>query len=279
MKRRDPQTSSTILVTLAALTALSLLAAFAVSRVVPRLRMAYQNAAWEEARLAAEAGVDAAMSDLIANTQLPAGGNWTGWKMDGPDGKPVAAQDGGPVGGLLSGTLSLVTNLLGGVLGGLLGGNASAPPPSNTVTVSAPIYLDNLRVSGTSGVPTEVDVQLWALQPPSTSHTYFRIRSMATCALPPAAYAAQEKNDAALRRLSLRKMRTSLRKDDVGLPININLPNVSRTVEVLVEPILPFELAAWTQGSISLGSTGSWCVDSFDSRDINKCNADGTYPG
>src|SRR3954447_22908516 len=99
--------SSTILATLSALTALSLLAAYAVSRVVPRLRMAYQNAAWEEARLAAEAGVDAAMGDLIANTQLPGGGNWTGWKMDGPNGRPVPATNGGPVGDLLTSTLSI----------------------------------------------------------------------------------------------------------------------------------------------------------------------------
>src|SRR4051794_41711198 len=113
MKPRSPARGSTILVTLATLTALSMLAAYALSRVVPRLRMAYQNAAWEEARLAAEAGVDAAMSDLIANTRMPTGGNWTGWKMDGPDGRPMQATSGGPVGGviggLLSGTVSLIT--------------------------------------------------------------------------------------------------------------------------------------------------------------------------
>src|SRR4051794_24991849 len=139
MKPRSPARGSTILVTLATLTALSMLAAYALSRVVPRLRMAYQNAAWEEARLAAEAGVDAAMGDLVSNTQLPAGGDWTGWKMDDASGNPVPAIGGGPIGSLLSGTLNIVTSLLSA----LLGGGSSTPP---ALTISAPIYLDNLRV-------------------------------------------------------------------------------------------------------------------------------------
>ncbi len=275
---------STLIVTLATLIALSLMAAYAVTRVMPRLRMAYQNAAWQEARLAAESGVDAAMGDLLVNATGPSMGGWPGWKEEAPGGgtRPVSTGSGsagGLVGGLLTGTVGLVTGLLGGLLGGG-GGGPAPPPPGNTVVMSAPIFLDNLRVSAASGVPTEVDVQLWALQPTATPQIrWFRIRSMATCALPPAAYGNPANLDAGLRRFSLRSMRPSLKRNDVGDPITIPTPNVSRTVEVLVEPVLPFELAIWTGDSLRLGPTGSWGVDSFDSRDAAKSSADGTYPG
>ena len=50
-------------------------------------------------------------------------------------------------------------------------------------------------------------------------------------------------------------------------------------VEALVEPILPFELALWTNQSTTLGMSSDWQVDSYDSRDPQKSGAGGTYPG
>lgn len=252
-----------MIVTLATLTALSLMAAYTLQRVGPKFRTAYQNAAWQEARVAAEAGIDAAMGDLLRNSTGPAPGTWQGWKQN----------NGGIIGPVLSNPLGLITNLLTALLGG--GGSATT-----TTTTSDPIFLDNLRVSAASGVPTEVDVQLWALPAVASSQRgWFRIRSMATCALPPAAYELPGNLEAPLRRFSLRKMRPQLRRNDVGDPMTIPTPNVSRTVEVLVEPILPFELALWTDKSLSLGTSGSWRVDSYDSRDPEKSKPDGTYPG
>jgi hypothetical protein len=46
-----------------------------------------------------------------------------------------------------------------------------------------------------------------------------------------------------------------------------------------VEPVLPFELAILTNQSLSLGTSGTWRVDSFDSSDPQKSNPDGSYPG
>jgi hypothetical protein len=251
-----PRGGSTLFVTLSTLTALSLLAAYTLQRVTPKFHEAYQTAAWQEARLAAEAGVDAAMGDLIRNAAGPAPGTWNGWKQN----------SGGIVGPVLAGALNTVNSLLS-----LLSGS---------VTVSQPVFLDNLKVSAASGIPTEVDVQLWALQPSaSPQRRWFRIRSMATCALPAAAYKAPGKLDSSLRRLTLRNRRPQLKKDDVGAASTLPTPSASRIIEVLVEPILPFELAVWTNESLSLGTSGSWGVDSYDSRDPAKSNPDGTYPG
>jgi hypothetical protein len=272
------QTGSTLVVTLATLLVLSSMAALAITRVMPRLRMAYQNAAWQEARLAAEAGVDAAMADLLVNATGPTEGAWPGWKMLTEDGRISPVQPGRGPGSLLGNTLGLVTGLLSGLLGG--GGGGGATPPPNSVTVSAPIFLDNLRISANAAIPTEVDVQLWGLQPAASPRTcWFRIRSMATCALPPSATGSPANLDAPLRRLSLRTVRAGVKKNDVGEPMSIPLPHVSRTVEVLVEPILPFELAIWTARSLSLGTTGTWGVDSYDSRDSAKSAPGGLYPG
>jgi hypothetical protein len=250
---------STLLVTLIILATLSVIAAATLRRVTPKFGQAYQIAAWQEARLAAEAGVDAAMGDLVRNASGFSPGTWQGWK----DGS-------GNRGSTLNSTLGLINSVLSLLLG------PSATPQS----MSPPIILDNLKVSTPGGFPTETDVRLWAIRPTNQPHTrWFRIRSMATCGLPPTAKQPPSIGDTALRRLSLREVRPQLRADDAGSPSTIPTPNVSRVVEVLVEPILPFELALWTANSTTLASTGTWCVDSYDSRDPAKSNPDGTYPG
>ena len=274
-RRPSSPRATTLVITLVTLTALAAMAAVALVRVMPRLRMAYQNAAWEEARLAAESGIDAAMGDLLRHAADPNGTSWGGWKQ--PSGAPATSAPG------TSAAPNLITSLTAPVIG-LLTGLLGIGPPSTTspgvITSSPPIYLDNFKVSAATGVPTEVDIQLWALQSKSASHNqWFRIRSMATCALPSAAYEAPANLDAPLRRFSLRQVRSSLRRNDVGEPSSIRLPNVSRTVEVLVEPILPFELALWTKDAMTLSYTGAWNVDSYDSTDSHKSGANGVYPG
>ncbi|MEA3213654.1 MAG: hypothetical protein QOE70_6711 [Chthoniobacter sp.] len=261
--RQRREHGTTLVLTVITITLLTLVAAFTLRRVAPRFRMAHQTAAWQEARLAAEAGVDAAMGDLLRNTTGPVPGAWKGWKQD---------QGGGLIGPVLSTTLETVKSILSLLLGG--GGSGG------TVTVSEPIFLDNLKVSAGGAIPTEVDVQLWALGITGNPRTrWFRIRSMATCALPAPGYPAPDRLDGPLRRFSLREVRPQLRKDDVGAPMSIRPPSASRTIEVLVEPILAFELAILTDRSLSLGTTGRWAVDSYDSRDPLKSNPDGTYPG
>ena len=159
----------------------------------------------------------------------------------------------------------------------LLGGPGNS---GNTVKVSAPIFLDNLQGVSPGNRPTNVDVQLWAVYPtPSPYYRWFRLRAMATCALPPTATTTFDDFEGPLRRFSLRQVRPQLKKDDVGTPMAVPTPNSSRIIEVLVEPVLPFELAILTDQSLSLATSGSWVVDSFDSRDPKKSGTGGTYPG
>ena len=251
-----------LLMTLTTLAALTLVAAYTMQRVSPKFQAAHQTAAWQEARLAAEAGVDAAMGDLVKNATGQTPGTWPGWKQ----------QSGAPAGTVLAGLLSPVTNLLNSLL-------APPSPGTTTTTSTAPIFLDNVNISAGSGPLTAVDVQLWGLRQTDTQRYWFRIRSMATCAIPPVAYKTAEKLDGPLRRLSLRQVRAQLGKEDVGDRMGIPAPSASRIVEVLVEPILPFELALWTDRALSLGTSGTWGVDSYDSRDPQKSAPAGTYPG
>jgi hypothetical protein len=266
---RATERGGTLALTLIVIAMLALMAAHTLRRVEPKLRMAYQAAGWQEARLAAEGGIDVAMGELSRNATGFADGNWTGWKQRNP---------GGTIGPVLTSTLGLVNSVLS-LLGSLLGGGGSNSPASGT-RISQPIFLDNLKVSAGTGFDSEVDVQLWAIYPNgSPNNRWFRIRSMATCGLPPVTYTAPDSLDAPLRRYSLRTMRPQLKKDDVGDPMHIHPPSASRTLEVLVEPILPFELAIVTGEELKLGTSGSWSVDSYDSRDPKKSGPGGIYPG
>ncbi len=252
-KTHRRKSAGTLVLCLIAIAALTSLAAFTLQRVSPKFRTAYQTAAWQEARLASEAGIDLAMAELNRNAVGTNPGDWSGWKQ----------QSGGLILPALATTLNTLLALLG---------------PS--AAMSQPIFLDNVNISAAGGASSEVDVQLWAVYPTAnTNGRWFRIRSMATCGLAPPAYAGPDGSDATLRRYSLRNVRPQLRRDDVGQEMSIPAPSASRTIEVLVEPILPFELAILTRGSLSLSTTGTWCVDSYDSRDPQKSNPDGTYPG
>ncbi len=282
---------TTLLITLVTLSALSLMTAAAARRILPRLPMAYQNAAWEEARLAAEAGIDMAMNDLIKNVAGPDTNFWVGWKQN-------AADDGS--GNLAAAPPPALLNPVGLILSLLALTPLSPPPipigtaplplakprpvratlpgPTTPVTAAVPIFVNNLQVSTPSGIPTQLDVKLWALSTAAGYVPWFRIRSIGTCALPPVAYKAPEPLDATFRRLSLHNERPTLLNDKSGDPGTIPIPNVSRVAEVLVEPIRPFELALWGAHSVRLGMFGGWIVDSYDSTNPAKSNA-GAYPG
>ncbi|HYR59212.1 MAG TPA: hypothetical protein VEO95_11300 [Chthoniobacteraceae bacterium] len=97
--RKSPR-AGTLIVTLLVITLLALIAAHTLRRVDPKLRMAYQTAGWQEARLAAEAGIDVAMGELARNATSAPDGPWTGWKtQDSSGARPVN-------GSILSSTLA-----------------------------------------------------------------------------------------------------------------------------------------------------------------------------
>lgn len=246
----------TLVLALVLMAVLAFAAAQTLRRVGPKLQQAAQTAAWQEARLGAEGGIDVAMNELVKNATGPSSGSWSGWKQN----------DHGLIVPVVAGTLNTVQSVLS-----LLG---------ISVSVSKPIFLDNQKVDTGSGAASQVDVQLWAIYPTKNPYNrWFRIRSMATCAISGPTYIVTDKLDGPLRRLSLNRMRPQLQKDDVGAPMTVPPPSSSRIIEVLVEPIMSFELAILADRSLSLATSGTWSVDSYDSRDPQKSNSDGTYPG
>src|SRR5471030_2579223 len=99
---------STLVLTLTTITLLAIMAAYTLRRVAPKFRMTAQAAGWQEARLAAEAGVDVALSDLQQNAAGAAPGVWSGWTQSqgGGVGNP-------PAGASLLGNSSSGNSLLG----------------------------------------------------------------------------------------------------------------------------------------------------------------------
>jgi hypothetical protein len=254
-------------ITLAALLSLVVLAVIAGSvlrTTMPRFHVTHHTAGWQEARLAAEAGVDLALDRLNRNTPNPAldTADWRGWRRDATTvarGSMLARSNSSALTGLTA--------------------------PGNAITATPSIFLDNVNVSPTTGIAAAADVQLCALYPstdPTRRDVWFRIRSMGTSAVPGPRRAAIDRMDTALRRLSLGStMRPTLRKDDVLVPTTVPFPNASRIVEVLAKPILPFARAILTDGDMELGSSSGWQVNSYHSGDPEK-RTDGEigfYPG
>ena len=266
--------------TLVTLGALSIMAAYTLMRVTPNIHIAHQNAAWQEARLTAEAGIDAAMNDLNLNATGFAPGEWTGWQEE------VVPVDAGVPAALKKNSLKIISGLGINRLTAMLAKNkgkkkkGSLPLPPEPLVQTRELFLDNVRISSAKSMPSEVDIQLWGLHRASDPEIrWYRIRAMGTSALPPTAYNPPAALDVPLRRFSLKQVRPSLAKDDVGNATTVPLPNVSRVVEVLVEPILAFELALWTSERVELPNVGAWDVDSFDSSDTTKSGPGGLYPG
>ena len=253
---------STTIIALLTLLVLTMAAIGVLRSTVPRFQVAHQTAGWQEARLAADAGIDIALERLNKNVPNPSAGtaDWTGWMRTASTvatGLTLARSSAGPATGVTA--------------------------TGNSLIASPTIYLDNVDVSPTNGVRAATDIQLTALYPSSSTsagalNPWFRIRSMGTASLGGPPRAAFDKMDTALRRLSLRTMRPSLAANDVLATSIVPFPNASRVVEVLCEPVTPFTRAIVTQDAMTLGNSNNWRVDSYDSGDANKSN-NGEYPG
>ena len=255
-------TGSVIVVALLSLVVISLAAAAVLRTVVPRYHVSHQTAGWQEARLAAEAGIDLALERLNANVPnvTASTADWTGWKQDAT----TAA-----TGAMLS--QSTATAVRGLVATG------------NALTATPSIYLDNVDVSPAVGSAAAVDVQIVGLYPnpdPTLAAPWFRIRAMGTAALPGPARSASDRMDTSLRRLSLKSpMRGTLAANDVLTPTTVPFPNASRVVEVLARSVTAFRMALVTEDAMTLGSSSGWQVNSYDSTDPAKSGAGGVYPG
>jgi hypothetical protein len=91
----------------------------------------------------------------------------------------------------------------------------------------------------------------------SGGNQWLRLRSQGTALVPGSRRVSPDKMDNRLRRLALVR--------DTALGQKVNRPQVTRTIEMIVRPILPFRSAITTGGAINVEGRGS-SVDSFDSR-------------
>src|SRR5438067_1122097 len=90
---KNSRAGSTLLLSLGCIALLAISAAYTLQRISPRYRSTAQFAAWQEARLAAEAGVDTAFQDLQKNATGFNDGSWSGWQQNGSTGAVPASPD------------------------------------------------------------------------------------------------------------------------------------------------------------------------------------------
>jgi cytoskeletal protein CcmA (bactofilin family) len=91
----------------------------------------------------------------------------------------------------------------------------------------------------------------------SAGDQWLRLRSRGTAFVPGSRRVSPDKMDNRLRRLAFIR--------DAAIGQFVTRPQVTRTIEMIVQPILPFRSAIMSAGAINVqGSTS--CVDSFDSR-------------
>ena len=267
------------------ITILAATAAHVLKNVLPRYITTVQTASWQEARLAAEAGVDIAIDALNACAPDPIAALATGtsawstatygtaavqWKTLTPSGDIALLTGGTNPLAFSSGTLTI-----------------PAGSGSNGVIVTPAVFLDNVNLpsagaSTPTTLPTQMDVQVRAVfpDPADTGKQWFLIRSMGTSGCGTPSRLPVDRMDSTLRRVTLfdGSGRTAITgTGNWGTPMAINPPYATRIVEVLVKQIYWTVNAITTINNMSLGTSSPWRVDAYNSNDPTK--SDSTQPG
>lgn len=251
MKQSREERGSTLLLAIIFITVLSLVAANVLMTSLPRLQASAQGAAWQEAMLAAETGLDLALGELSKNSENVLSANWGagGWRKLEPRAPGTPGVAGAPASGAML--------------------RPSIAVPGSTLVMSETIVRDNISFTLAGNRSSQVDVQVTALWPdPGADYenpeapVWFRIRAMGTTSAPGPQRAGIDPMDAVLRRVNFRTVRASLRGDD-NLAHTVPLPNVSRTVEVIARPIPRFPGAMLSRSKLILPPSGNWIINSY----------------
>lgn len=138
--------------------------------------------------------------------------------------------------------------------------------PSDGVTAYSLTAIPN---AGLGGTPMTIEVNVdapAALIDPNNGWQYYRVRATGTMPLTGPARVSDTKEDAQLRRLSLRWERFT---NGVFSAHPLSAPQVSRHVEAIVRPVSSFDQAIMSVGIIDL-TNQNIVIDSYDSRDPGK---------
>lgn len=216
----------------------------------------FQSSAWQEALIAAEAGVDIATSELRMTLMNPdaAFSGARGWV----DWEDYADEEG-------------ITNLF--------------PQPGSTSGVRFFTTQQKLIRRGEGGTRTwfEVFVDI----PPAfggSADPWYRVRSVGYSELPGPIRLTADRRDSRLRKLSFVNDRH--KRDASGNPVPVEMPNGSRVIEVVLKPISAFdnailgdEYVRLNNHNIYIDSYNSEVADQSTSVTVDGVTYGGQYPG
>lgn len=233
---------------------LAVVAAQVLRNISAKMATPHRSGAWNEALTTAETGVDMTVADLTGLLPDVRLSTQDGFSLGAPSIPPniITALSIGSGGINLSQGVPLSYQATTLTHEGEGGGQATA-----TVTIDA-LPLSTLL----GGAPLSLGGLLGTLSNPATLLSngpdlkLVRLRSRGTVLLSGPPRADAERADTKLRRLSLRRDRTT-----GGTAAQ---PSVSREVEVVLRPVLPFQSAVATTGDFTANS-GSAVFDSFNS--------------
>ena len=199
-----------------------------------RARQAYQTAAWEEALLASEAGVDMAINELRTTLYDPTN-SFQSWHQS-------------------------TTEKLDGTTTASLG--ASGAPASGTSSyVTSTVFLRTSSGGQRSWCEVQIDAPA-SLIDTSTGEQWYRVRSLGIAEVPGGAVVAGDKEDLRLRKFDLAVNRRT------GASTG-GAPQATRMVEVIIKPMGAFQKALLSAVEIDMNNHNI-VVDSYDSRDSTK---------
>ena len=179
-----------------------------------RYRQAYQTAAWQEALLASEAGVDMAMNELRMTLYDPAHA-FQNWHQSG------------------LGTLPAT-------------GGSGTPTAGSTSYFSSTVFLRKSSGGQRSWCEVQIDAPAF-LMDPSTNEQWYRVRSLGIAEVPGGGIVAGDKEDLRLRKFDLKTNRRT------GAAMN-GAPQATRLVEVIIKPVGAFQRPILADVSIDLNN-------------------------
>jgi hypothetical protein len=248
---------STIIMVLLVVSVLSVVAGGILFSSTARYHSTYQSASWQEALIAADAGVDIAMNELrqqvVSGTQ--AFGNNKMWTTADAKGTPYTDQGhafpakNAPAPFLLrpihggEGNSMLATRVYVDVPG-----SDMPPTPNTSFAQPPPSSIDPFINERRDGSAADSTIRYW-----------YRIRSVGYAGVSGPTRANVDPRDNRLRKFSFfNDWRT-------GLPVSANTgPNVTRLVEVVAKPLTNFRNALMADKQIDL-SNQDVLIDSYDS--------------
>ncbi len=254
---RQTQEGSAIALALITTAILTILGTTSFVVIQNRFKLAHQTAAWQEALLPAEAGIDLAVHEIRKNlyvkdlTTVFASPEWT-------RGEPIADSDNDGQRDAGESYTDLNTN------GEYDSGGYSKTVSFGSREASMTVYAEQLNPV-TMGKRAE-------------DEPYWRVSSIGTVKLPPAASSVGgEGFDVKLRKLDFRVDH----RTGIPLPVlagqNRPVPQATRRIEAIVKPVSVFRLALFGTESINANNHNP-VVDSYDSRDPNKSSYNPSTP-